>query len=84
MTVAQADGMIQPGASDMEARRATSPIDREDVPRVTIYSPMDAGRSVDEIYRLLVAMQTADEHACAMQGNWTPQQARECPLVCDT
>jgi len=40
-----------------------------------VYYPMNAGRSVAEIYRLLVAMQTADENSCAMPENWVPGDA---------
>jgi len=72
MKVAQAYGMIQPGASDTAAVRATFIIDPEGVLRAMVYYPMNAGRSVDEIHRLLVALQTADENACAMPENWTP------------
>ncbi len=70
--VAQGYGMIQPGASDTAAVRATFLIDPEGVLRAMIYYPMNAGRSVDEIYRLLVAIQTADENSCAMPENRTP------------
>ena len=72
MAVAQAYGMIQPGASDTAAVRATFLIDPEGVLRAMVYYPMTAGRSVDEIHRLLVALQTADENKCAMPENWTP------------
>lgn len=72
MAVAQAYGMIQPGASDTAAVRATFIIDPEGVLRAMVYYPMNAGRSVDEIHRLLVALQTADENQCAMPENWTP------------
>ncbi len=72
MAVAQAYGMIQPGASDTAAVRATFIIDPEGVLRAMVYYPMNAGRSVDEIHRLLVALQTADENACAMPENWKP------------
>ena len=72
MAVAQAYGMIQPGASDTAAVRATFIIDPEGVLRAMVYYPMNAGRSVDEIHRLLVALQTADEHKCAMPENWKP------------
>ncbi|MGV6850272.1 MAG: peroxiredoxin [Marinibacterium sp.] len=72
MAVAQAYGMIQPGASDTAAVRATFVIDPEGVLRAMVYYPMNAGRSVDEIYRLLVALQTADGNQCAMPENWTP------------
>ncbi len=74
MKVASAYGMIQPGASDTAAVRATFIIDPEGVLRAMVYYPMNAGRSVDEIYRLLLALQTADENACAMPENWTPGQ----------
>ncbi|MBD3802023.1 MAG: peroxiredoxin [Rhodobacteraceae bacterium] len=72
MTVAQAYGMIQPGASDTSAVRATFIIDPNGVLRAMVYYPMVAGRSIDEIYRLLVALQTAEEHKCAMPENWKP------------
>ncbi|MDR9394664.1 MAG: peroxiredoxin [Roseovarius sp.] len=72
MKVAHAYGMIQPGASDTAAVRATFLIDPEGVLRAMVYYPMNAGRSVDEIHRLLVALQTAAENTCAMPENWTP------------
>ena len=72
MAVAQAYGMIQPGASDTAAVRATFIIDPEGVLRAMVYYPMNAGRSVDEIHRLLVALQTADQSSCAMPENWKP------------
>ena len=72
MKVAHAYGMIQPGASDTSAVRATFVIDPQGVLRAMVYYPMNAGRSVDEIYRLLVALQTADENKCAMPENWKP------------
>ncbi|WP_114966637.1 peroxiredoxin [Alkalilacustris brevis] len=74
MKAASAYGMIQPGASDTAAVRATFIIDPEGVLRAMVYYPMNAGRSVDEIHRLLVALQTADENACAMPENWVPGQ----------
>lgn len=75
MKVAQSYGMIQPGASDTAAVRATFLIDPNGVLRAMVYYPMNAGRSVAEIYRLLVAMQTADENSCAMPENWVPGDA---------
>lgn len=72
MQVAHMYGMIQPGASDTSAVRATFLIDPEGVLRAMVYYPLNAGRSIGEIYRLLVALQTADENACAMPENWQP------------
>ncbi|MEE4121030.1 MAG: peroxiredoxin [Paracoccaceae bacterium] len=75
MQVAAAYGMIQPGASSTAAVRATFVIDPEGVLRAMVYYPMNAGRSVDEIYRLVRALQTAQENACAMPENWKPGDA---------
>ncbi|MDQ2093680.1 peroxiredoxin [Rhodalgimonas zhirmunskyi] len=72
MKVAQDYGMIQPGASDTSAVRATFVIDPEGNLRAMLYYPMVAGRQIDEIYRLLVALQTGDEHKVAMPENWRP------------
>ena len=74
MKVANAYGMIMPGADDTSAVRATFIIDPEGVLRAMVYYPMNAGRSVDEIHRLVVALQTADENQCAMPENWKPGQ----------
>jgi peroxiredoxin (alkyl hydroperoxide reductase subunit C) len=37
-----------------------------------VYYPMTNGRSVDEIHRLLVALQTSDTHKVATPENWHP------------
>ncbi len=75
MAVARAYGMIQPGASDTQAVRATFVIDPEGVLRAMVYYPMTNGRSVDEIHRLLVALQTSDTHKVATPENWHPGEA---------
>lgn len=75
MKVAQAYGMIQPGASDTQAVRATFIIDPEGVLRAMVYYPMTNGRSIDEFYRLVQALQTSDTHKVATPENWTPGQA---------
>jgi peroxiredoxin (alkyl hydroperoxide reductase subunit C) len=74
MKVAQAYGMIQPGASDTQAVRATFIIDPEGVLRAMVYYPMTNGRSVDEFYRLVQALQTSDTHKVATPENWSPGQ----------
>lgn len=72
MKVAHAFGMIQPGASDTSAVRATFFIDPEGVLRAMVYYPMSNGRSVDEFVRLLEALQTSDSQGVATPENWTP------------
>ena len=70
MKVAGAYGMIQPGASDTSAVRATFLIDPEGTLRAMVYYPMSNGRSIDEFLRLLEALQTSDEHSVATPENW--------------
>jgi peroxiredoxin (alkyl hydroperoxide reductase subunit C) len=72
MKVAQAYGMIQPGASDTQAVRATFIIDPEGVLRAMVYYPMTNGRSVDEFLRLVQALQTSTRHKVATPENWRP------------
>ena len=70
MKVAGAYGMIQPGASDTSAVRATFVIDPEGVLRAMVYYPMTNGRSIDEFLRLLEALQTSDAHGVATPEAW--------------
>lgn len=72
MQVAKSYGMIQPGASDTSAVRATFVIDPNGVLRAMLYYPMSNGRSVDEILRLVKAMQTSDANKVATPENWQP------------
>lgn len=74
MKVAQAFGMIQPGASDTQAVRATFVIDPEGILRAMVYYPMTNGRSVDEFLRLVQALQTSETHKVATPENWQPGQ----------
>lgn len=72
MAVAKAYGMIQPGASDTAAVRATFIIDPNGILRAMVYYPMSNGRSIDEFLRVLRALQTSDEHKVATPENWQP------------
>ncbi len=40
--------------------------------RAMIYCPVSNGRRVDEIFRLLQALQTSDKNAAATPENWKP------------
>jgi peroxiredoxin (alkyl hydroperoxide reductase subunit C) len=72
MKVANAYGMIQPGASDTSAVRATFIIDDKGILRAMVYYPMTNGRSIDEILRLVKAVQTSDANAIATPEGWQP------------
>lgn len=68
--VSQKFGMIHPGASATATVRAVFVIDPKRVVRALVYYPMNVGRNIDEIMRLLEALQTADANACATPANW--------------
>jgi len=70
--VAQQYGLIHPAASETATVRAVFVIDPKSVIRALIYYPMSLGRSIDEILRVLDALQTADANACSTPANWQP------------
>jgi len=72
MKVAHSYGMIQQGASDTSTVRATFIIDPKGMVRAMVYYPMTNGRSIDELLRLLAALQTSDAHAVATPEGWRP------------
>jgi peroxiredoxin (alkyl hydroperoxide reductase subunit C) len=72
MAVSKVFGMLQPAASTTQAVRAVFIIDPEAVVRAILYYPLSNGRNVDEIRRLLVAMQLSDRHHVATPANWQP------------
>jgi peroxiredoxin (alkyl hydroperoxide reductase subunit C) len=72
MEVAKAFGMLQPEASTTQAVRAVFIIDPEATVRAILYYPLANGRNMDEVKRLLLAMQHSDEHGVATPANWRP------------
>lgn len=72
MKVANAYGMIQPGASDTSAVRATFIIDDKGILRAMVYYPLTNGRSIPEFLRLLQALQTTDKHRVSTPEGWKP------------
>jgi peroxiredoxin (alkyl hydroperoxide reductase subunit C) len=70
MKVASSYGMIHPGASDTSAVRAVFVIDDKSILRAMIYYPLSNGRSIDEILRLVEALQTSDKHGVATPEGW--------------
>jgi len=72
MAVSKVFGMLQPAASTTQAVRAGFIIDPEAVVRAILYYPLSNGRNVEEIRRLLVAVQLSDRHHVATPANWQP------------
>ena len=58
--VARTYGMVHAGASDMATVRCVFVIDPKQTVRASIYYPMQCGRSIDEILRLVDALLTVD------------------------
>ncbi|MBR3164308.1 peroxiredoxin [Candidatus Saccharibacteria bacterium] len=72
MEIANKYGMIQPGASNTQAVRAVFIIDPKGKIRTILYYPLTTGRNFDEIKRIVMALQKADEAACATPADWRP------------
>lgn len=72
MKVALAYGMIHPGAASTATVRCVFIIDDKGVVRAMIYYPLTNGRSIDEIVRIVSALQTHEEHKVATPANWCP------------
>lgn len=70
MEVSKAFGMLQPAASTTQAVRAVFIMDPKAIVRAILYYPLSNGRNMQEIKRLLVAMQHSDEHGIATPANW--------------
>jgi peroxiredoxin 2/4 len=63
--------MIQ-GESNTKAVRAVFVIDPKGIIRAIIYYPLSLGRNFDELYRVIVALQTADAFQIATPADWQP------------
>ena len=70
MKVANLYGMLHPGESSTAAVRAVFFIDPQGVIRLVLYYPLNVGRNMEEIKRILLALQTADKYKYAMPVNW--------------
>ena len=72
MKVSKLYGMLQPNESETAAVRAVFFIDPEGKIRLIMYYPLNVGRNMDEIIRVLKALQTSDKHGVALPLNWKP------------
>ena len=72
MAIARAYGMIAPRSLDASMVRAAFVIDPEAVVRAITWYPMTTGRNVQELLRLVAALQTADAHDVSTPEGWCP------------
>ena len=70
MEVAKKYGMMQPGESNTKAVRAVFVIDPKGIVRTVLYYPLSLGRNFEEIYRIVIALKTADEFQIATPADW--------------
>jgi peroxiredoxin (alkyl hydroperoxide reductase subunit C) len=70
MEVARRYGMMMPGESSTKAVRAVFFIDPKGVIRTILYYPLSLGRNFEEIYRIVVGLQTADAFNVALPADW--------------
>jgi len=70
--VAQAYGMLMPGESKTETSRCVFFIDPKGILRAMIYYPLSLGRNMDEVLRVIDALQTATANGVATPANWRP------------
>ena len=63
-------GMIHPGQSKTETVRCVFIIDPEGKIRTILYYPLSTGRNMQEIIRIIDALQTTDKHKVATPANW--------------
>ncbi len=70
--IARMYGMIAPDVSNTTTVRSVFIIDPEQKIRAILAYPLTNGRSIPEIYRLVVALQTTDAEHVITPANWKP------------
>lgn len=68
--IANKYGMIHPNASSVHAVRTIFIIDPKGIIRMTIAYPLSVGRNIDEIIRIMDALQLVEDEGIATPANW--------------
>lgn len=77
--VARLYGMIPPSAESTVTVRAVFFIDDQGIVRALIYYPLSLGRNMDEILRVVDALQFNQREGLATPANWTPGEPAVIP-----
>ncbi len=72
MAIAHAYGMIDSASESSGTVRATYVIDPSGIIRAIVWYPMNVGRSVDELLRLVAALQACERDDASTPENWRP------------
>jgi peroxiredoxin (alkyl hydroperoxide reductase subunit C) len=70
--IAKKFGMLHPEQSKTETVRCVFIIDPESKIRTMLYYPLTTGRNMQEILRIVDALQTPDKYKVATPANWKP------------
>lgn len=65
-------GMVHPGQSKTETVRTVFVIDPNQIIRLILYYPLTTGRNMDEIMRVVDALQMSDANGVATPADWRP------------
>jgi peroxiredoxin (alkyl hydroperoxide reductase subunit C) len=79
-TIARKYGMISNDVSNTETVRNVFIIDDKGIVRAILVYPMNVGRCIPEILRLLQALQIADCNKGATPANWCPYEPMIVPM----
>lgn len=79
-TIARKYGMISNDISNTETVRNVFIIDDKGIVRAILVYPMNVGRCIPEILRLLQALQIADYNKGATPANWCPYEPMIIPM----
>ena len=72
MSIARAYGMIHDQSESTASVRSVFIIDPDGIIRAVIHYPLAVGRSVEEILRVVAALQTAARDSVSTPEGWTP------------
>jgi peroxiredoxin (alkyl hydroperoxide reductase subunit C) len=72
MAIGRAYGMIDDASQDSSAMRGTFFIDPDGIVRATTWYPMTVGRSVDEMVRMVSALQRTTREEVLTPEGWRP------------
>jgi len=70
--IANMYGMVHPNTMSTRTIRAVFIIDPANIVQAILYYPAVAGRSIEEIERLLIALQTVDKYHVSTPAEWQP------------
>lgn len=72
MEIAKKYGMIHSVSSSTQTVRAVFIIDPQGIIRAMLYYPASTGRNMEELKRMIIALQKTDSEGVATPANWLP------------